>query len=249
MILSQTLRRAVQQNAEGTATIYKGRRQTWKAFSDRIARLAAGIEALLSESHARVAILSLNSDRYLEYFYAVPWAGGILNPVNIRLAPPEIAYTLNDSGSSVLFVDDAFSAMLPVLRPLLKTVEHVVFMGEGTRPEGCIDYESLISESEPMADKAEGGQELAGLFYTGGTTGRSKGVMLSHDNLVFNALNVVPEMGYGQGTIYMHAGPMFHLADMASTFAVTLAGGTHAIVPRFDVEEVLSLIQTERVTH
>lgn len=249
MILSQTLRRAVQQNASGTATVYKGRRQTWKAFSERIARLAAGIYALLPESNARVAILSLNSDRYLEYFYAVPWAGGILNPVNIRLAPPEIAYTLNDSGSSVLFVDDAFSAMLPVLRPLLKNVEHVVFMGDGPRPEGCIDYESLISESAPMEDQAEGGQQLAGLFYTGGTTGRSKGVMLSHDNLVFNALNVVPEMGYGQSTIYMHAGPMFHLADMASTFAVTLAAGTHAIVPRFDVEEVLSLIQTERVTH
>jgi long-chain acyl-CoA synthetase len=73
--------------------------------------------------------------------------------------------------------------------------------------------------------------------------------MLSHDNLVFNALNVVPEMGYGPDAIYMHAAPMFHLADMASTFAVTLAAGTHAIVPRFDVQEVLSLIQTERVTH
>lgn len=162
MILSQTLRRAVQQNAKGTATVYRGRRQTWREFSERVARLAAGIDSLRSESKARVAILSLNSDRYLEYFYAVPWAGGVLNPVNIRLAPPEIAYALNDSGSSVLFVDDAFSDMLPVLRPLLETIEHVVFMGEGACPAGCIDYESLISASAPMEDQAEGGKSWPG---------------------------------------------------------------------------------------
>jgi acyl-CoA synthetase (AMP-forming)/AMP-acid ligase II len=175
--------------------------------------------------------------------------GGALNPINIRLAPPEIAYCLNDSRSEVLFVDDAFSAMLSKLWPLLESVEHVVFMGEESLPDGCIDYESLVAESEPIQDLSEGGDELAGLFYTGGTTGRAKGVMLSHDNLVFNAINAVADMGYGPGSIYMHAAPMFHLADMASTFAVTLAGGTHGIVPRFDVEEVLSFIERERVTH
>ena len=249
MIISQTLRRAVQQNPDGIATIYKDRKRSWRDFENRVARLAAGLRALGAERGNRVAILSLNSDRYLEYFYAVPWAGGALNPVNIRLAPPEIAYSLNDSASSILFVDDAFSDMLSKLRPLLETVQHVVFMGDGSLPDGCVDYESLIAESDPMRDISEGGSELAGLFYTGGTTGRSKGVMLSHDNLVFNALNVVPEMDYGSGTIYMHAAPMFHLADMASTFAVTLAGGTHCIVPRFDIDDVLSFIERERVTH
>ena len=249
MIISQTLRRAVQQHPNGTATIYKDRKQSWREFEDRVARLAAGLLSLGIERGSRIAILSLNSDRYLEYFYAVPWAGAALNPVNIRLAPPEIAFTLNDSGSSILFVDDTFSAMLPKLRPLLDSVEHVVFMGDGELPEGCVSYEALISASKPIQDLSEGGKELAGLFYTGGTTGRSKGVMLSHDNLVFNALNVVPEMSYGPDTIYMHAGPMFHLADMASTFAVTMAGGTHGIVPRFEVGGVLGFIECEKVTH
>ncbi|MCG8535844.1 MAG: long-chain-fatty-acid--CoA ligase [Pseudomonadales bacterium] len=249
MIISQTLRRAVQQHPDGTATIYKNRKQSWREFEDRVARLGAGLQSLGIERGSRIAILSLNSDRYLEYFYAVPWAGAALNPVNIRLAPPEIAYTLNDSGSSILFVDDTFSAMLPKLRPLLDSVEHVVFMGDGELPEGCVSYEALISASKPIQDHSEGGKELAGLFYTGGTTGRSKGVMLSHDNLVFNALNVVPEMSYGPDTTYMHAGPMFHLADMASTFAVTMAGGTHGIVPRFEVDDVLGFIESEKVTH
>ena len=190
MIISQTLRRAVQQNPDGIATIYKDRKRSWRAFENRVARLAAGLRALGAERGNRVAILSLNSDRYLEYFYAVPWAGGALNPVNIRLAPPEIAYSLNDSASSILFVDDAFSDMLSKLRPLLETVQHVVFMGDGSLPDGCVDYESLIAESDPMRDISEGGSELAGLFYTGGTTGRSKGVMLSHDTVSYTHLTL-----------------------------------------------------------
>jgi acyl-CoA synthetase (AMP-forming)/AMP-acid ligase II len=249
MYISQTLRRAVQLNGQGTATVFAGRRQTWLKFEDRIARLASGLLGLGIDAGDRVAILALNSDRYLEYFYAVPWAGAAVNPVNIRLAPPEIAYTLNDSGSKVLFVDDTFAALLPSLLPQLESIKHVVFMGEGECPQGCIDYESLVASSDRVSDADAGGDDLAGLFYTGGTTGRSKGVMLSHNNLVFNALNVVAEMGYDGDTIYMHAGPMFHLADMASTFAVTLAAGTHGIVPRFDVDEVLAFIEQEKVTN
>ncbi len=249
MYISQTLRRAVQLNGKGTATVFAGRRQTWREFENRIARLANGLLDLGVGASDRIAILALNSDRYLEYFYAVPWAGAAVNPVNIRLSPPEIAYTLNDSGSKVLFVDDTFAALLPSLQSQLESIKHVVFIGEGECPEGCIDYESLVANSERISDANTGGNDLAGLFYTGGTTGRSKGVMLSHNNLVFNALNVVAEMGYDCDTVYMHAGPMFHLADMASTFAVTLAAGTHGIVPRFDVDEVLAFIEQEKVTN
>lgn len=249
MYISQTLRRAVQLNGQGTATVFAGRRQTWCQFEARVARLAGGLTGLGVGTGERVGILALNSDRYIEYFYATSWAGAAVNPVNTRLAPPEIAYTLNDSGSKVLFVDETFAPLIPALRSQLDSVEHVVFIGEGELPQNCIDYEALITQSEPVSDADAGGSELAGLFYTGGTTGKSKGVMLSHDNLVFNALNVVAEMGYDRDTIYMHAGPMFHLADMASTFAVTLAAGTHGVVPRFDIEHVLEFIQQEKVSH
>ena len=77
MIISQTLRRAVQQHPNGTATIYKDRKQSWREFEGRVARLAAGLLSLGIERGSRIAILSLNSDRYLEYFYAVPWAGAV----------------------------------------------------------------------------------------------------------------------------------------------------------------------------
>lgn len=249
MYLTQTLRRAVQISGNKTATVFGARRQTWREFEQRIARLAGAFRAMGINDDDRIAILSLNSDRYVEYFYAVAWAGAAANPVNIRLAVPEIAYTLEDSASSILLVDDTFAAMLPALVPLLTTVRHIVYMGDGATPDGCENYEALIAASVPVRDANAGGDRLAGLFYTGGTTGKSKGVMLSHDNLVYNALNVIPVMGYNDASVYLHAGPMFHLADMASTFAVTMAGATHCAVARFDVDAVLGAIQKERVTH
>lgn len=249
MFITQTLRRAVQINGKGIATIFGERRRTWAQFQERVARLASALKDMNVGQEDRVAILSLNSDHYLEYFYGVAWAGAASNPVNIRLAPPEIAYTLNDSGSAVLFIDDAFSKMLPALRPLLTVVRHVVFIGDGPCPDSCIEYERLLAQSAPIPDANAGGSDLAGLYYTGGTTGKSKGVMLSHDNIVYNALNVLAALGYDDRSIYLHAAPMFHLADMASTFAVTMAAGTHVAVPRFDVDAVLGMIAKHRVTH
>jgi long-chain acyl-CoA synthetase len=249
MFITQTLRRAVQTNAKGTATICGERNQTWAQLQERVARLAGALQELGVGRGDRVAILALNSDRFVEYIYGVAWAGAASNPVNIRLAPAEIAYTLEDSGSSVLFVDDTFAQVLPALRPLLTTVRHVIFIGDGPCPEGCLDYEKLLAESAPVPDADAGGSDLAGLFYTGGTTGKSKGVMLSHDNIVYNALNVLPTLGYDERAVYLHAAPMFHLADMASTFALTKVGGTHVTVPSFDVDAVLQAIATHRVTH
>ncbi|MDF3029807.1 MAG: long-chain-fatty-acid-CoA ligase [Moraxellaceae bacterium] len=249
MSLTQGLHRALQTRGNNLATIHAERRRTWREVGARVARLAGALRALGVGPEDRAAILSLNSDRYVEYFYAVAWAGAACNPVNIRLAPAEIAYTLNDSGSRVLFIDATFAPLLAALRPAMTTVEHIIYMGDGTAPDGCLAYEQLVATGALIPDAAVGGDALAGLFYTGGTTGKSKGVMLTHANLVANALNVLPALGYDAGTIYLHAAPMFHLADMASTFAVTMAGATHCAVPRFDVENVLSTIARERVTH
>lgn len=249
MYLSQCVNRAVQINPNGIATVIGERKRSWKEFADRIARLAQGLKCLGLETEDRVAILSLNSDRYLEYFFGVPWAGGIVVPINIRLAPPEIIYTLNDSGTKILVVDDAFAAMLPALKGNMDTVTHIVFAGEGETPEGCINFEDLIKDNPPAEDAGRKDDEVAGLFYTGGTTGRSKGVMLTHNNLLSNALNMIPASGLNEEVVYLHAAPMFHLADCASTFAITLVGGCHSFIPKFDPEDTLKAIVNDQVTN
>src|SRR6185437_621891 len=105
MHLTQGLKRAAQTRPRGVSTIFRDRRRTWHETDDRIARLAAGLRRCGLRKGDRAAILALNSDRYFEYLFAVPAAGGITVPHNTRLAPPEIAYILEDSGATILFVD------------------------------------------------------------------------------------------------------------------------------------------------
>ncbi|MHA7833819.1 MAG: long-chain-fatty-acid--CoA ligase [Algiphilus sp.] len=249
MRITQTLRRAVQTRVQARATLCGDREQTWESLEARVARLAAALRALGVAEGDRVAILALNSDRYLEVIYAVAWAGAVANPVNIRMAPAEIAYTLEDSDAQVLFIDATFAPMLPALRAAAPSLAQVVYTDDVDPPEGCHAYEALIAAHARIEDAEVGGDALAGLFYTGGTTGKPKGVMLSHDNIMFNTLNGLPALDYDPSAVYLHAAPMFHLADMSNTHCVTVVGGTHAIIPRFDVDALLAMIARAGVTH
>jgi long-chain acyl-CoA synthetase len=248
MYITQGLRRAAQVKPNGTATIFRDRRRSWRDTEDRVARLAGGLVRLGVAHGGRAAILALNSDRYFEYLLAVPMAGRAVVPINIRLAPPEIAYILEDSGSDILFIDDRFAPMLEALKGRMGAVREIVYLGDGPPPVGMRPYEDLLSAPR-IADAIGAENDLAGIFYTGGTTGKAKGVMLSHRNLVMNAANVVPAFGYDADTIYLHAGPMFHLADGASTLAVTVVAGVHVFVPAFDPGDFLATVQREKVTH
>ena len=248
MSVTQGLRRALQTNSGGTATICGDRERTWAEFADRVVRLAGSLRELGACDGERVAIVALNSDRYLEYYYAVPWAGGIVVPVNIRLAVPEILQVLDDSGASVLVVDDTFAPLLPAIREKSGTVRQVLFAGEGETPPGTVAWEDA-AVGDPVDDAAGASDDVYGLFYTGGTTGRAKGVMLTHGNIVSNAQNVIPPMRYDESTCYLHVAPMFHLADCGSTFAVTMCAGRHAFVPKFDPAATVAAIDRFGVTH
>lgn len=249
MRLTQAVDRAALIRADGLATRMGKREQNWEQFRSRISRLAQGLVDLGVTPGDRVALLAHNSDRYLEWLFAVPWAGGVFVPVNTRLAAPEVAYWLADSGSRLLFVDDSFVPMLRDLQGQMDGLEKLVYVGDGPAPEGLLHYESLLEGCAERADAGRSDDDLAGLFYTGGTTGVSKGVMLSHTNLLANALNVLPLLGLGTETYWLHAGPMFHLADGTGTFAVALMGGGHGFLPRFDPLAALQAIAGERPTH
>ncbi|HSI00847.1 MAG TPA: long-chain fatty acid--CoA ligase [Reyranella sp.] len=246
--LTQGLRRALQTRPRSPSTAFGTRRRTWMQTADRVARIAGALTALGVQPGDRVAILALNSDRYFELMYALPWIGAVMVPINTRLAAPEIAYILEDSGAVGLFIDAAMAHHLTTLDGRMPGVREVIWLDDIASPDGMLHFEDLTAD-DPLEDVGAADDELAGLFYTGGTTGRSKGVMLSHRNLVVNALNAVAGIGFNTDTAYIHSGAMFHLADGASTFGVTQAGGRHAFVSRFEPVDVLQTIQSEKVTH
>lgn len=250
MYLTQGLHRAVQADPDGIATIYADRTRTFREHADRIARFASGLRAIDGvERGDRVANLSLNSDRYAEYLLAVPWADLVLNPVNIRWAPPEIAYSLNDSGTKVLLVDDAFAPIVPALREKAPGIVEFIHCGDGPTPEGTVSYEDIVAQSAPVPDAHRSGDELAGIFYTGGTTGFPKGVMLTHANMVTSALGTVATGELlGSSAVLLHAAPMFHLADLAAWAGQVLLGGPHVMVPMFEPVTVFEAIEKHRPT-
>jgi len=248
MYVGQGLRRAAQVRPNGTATIFRDRRRTWREVQDRVTRMAGGlVRSGLSEG-GRAAILSLNSDRYFEFLLGVPLAGGAVVPINIRLAAPEIQYILEDSSAEFLFIDDRFAPVLDTLNGRMGSVRHLIYLGEGVLPNGMRAYEDLL-RAAPITDSGRGDTALAGIFYTGGTTGKAKGAMLSHGNLVTNATNIVTAFGYDAQSVYLHAAPMFHAADGASTLAITMLGGVHAFIPAFEPTDFLAAVQREKITH
>jgi acyl-CoA synthetase (AMP-forming)/AMP-acid ligase II len=249
MYLTQGLHRATRETPDRPATIFGDRVRTWAQCADRVARLAGARAHLGLARGGRVAMLAMNSDHYHEYLLAVPWAGGVVTPVNVRWSPAEIAFSLVDAGVEILLVDDAFVGLVPEIRHAAPVLRHVVHAGEEPTPEGLLPVEALIAEHRPVPDAGRGGDDPYGIYYTGGTTGTPKGVVLTHANLTTSALGsaatgafVVP------GGRLLHAAPMFHLADGAAWVGRNAVGGTHVIVPSFTPLGVARAIEEHGVT-
>ncbi|MDM0111847.1 long-chain-fatty-acid--CoA ligase [Variovorax sp. J22R133] len=248
MYLTQTLHRAARVHPKKTATIFGSRRTDYATMQERVARLAGAFRTAGVNTGDRVGILSLNSDRYLEYYFGTYWAGGVVNPCNIRWSASEIAYALADCDTRVLLVDDQFLPVLAQIRGLAPCISTVIHCGDAETPDGLLGYEKLIAANAPAEESVRGGEDLAGVFYTGGTTGSPKGVMLPHRALYVNALALQGAWGEMGNMVGLHAAPMFHLADGAFTNALAMAGGTHVMVPMFHPGSVAQAIERERVT-
>lgn len=248
MPLTLSLHRAVQAKPDALAIVFGERRLSFRQFTDRVARLAGGLRDLGMATDARVGILALNSDRYLETAMAVWWGGGVLNPVNTRWSVPEIVYSLDDCDTRILLVDDTF---LPLAAGITVSARHApvfVYLGDGPLPEGMIAYESLIADRPPAADAFRSGDDLACIMYTGGTTGFPKGVMQSHLNLWAAAMQRLAQMPVPPGGFSLQVAPLFHIAGLGRAVTQFVAGEAQAIVATFDPAEVLRLIEQEGIT-
>ncbi|NIB38178.1 long-chain fatty acid--CoA ligase [Pseudomaricurvus alkylphenolicus] len=247
--LTQPLKTVAMAKPNKLATIMGERQHTWSEMQDRVSRLAKGLRDLGVNQGDRVAMLSLNSDRYLEYYYAVWWSGGLVVPLNTRWSATENAYALNDSGAKILLVDRAFSLQLDDIQKEANGVKSVIFCDDGEVPAGMLDYEALIRGYQPCDDAERSGDDLAGIYYTGGTTGFPKGVMLSHQAIWYNNVVNSVNVNYNRGGAYLHAAPMFHLADGAYSGATMSSGMTHVFLPTFDPQRAMDMVEQYSVTH
>ena len=150
MNVTHGLRRALQINPNGLAIVFGDRKKSWREVGDRVARLAAGIRALGAQAGDRVAILSLNSDRYLELYLAAGWSGTVIVPLNIRWSPLENEDAMRDCRAGILFVDKAFAAVAATLAGTIPGLK-LIYADDGETPAGMESYEALIARSSADA--------------------------------------------------------------------------------------------------
>ena len=246
MYMTQCLQRTLQQNPDHIATIFASRRHTYGEYAERVARLAGALQTLGMAAGDRVGMLALNSDRYLEYIMGVWWGGGVLNPVNVRWSVPEIVYSLDDCATAILIVDEHFAGLAEGIRNTARQAPRFIYAGEGEVPVGMLAYEQLIAQAAPVQDAGRGGEDLACIMYTGGTTGFPKGVMQSHWNLWSACMPRMVDMPPIRGGQLL--APLFHVAGMARALIQFLAGESHVLVSGFDALQTLQIIEQERVT-
>ena len=245
--LTQGLHRTLQQKPDHMATRYCGRQTTFGELGDRVARLAAALQAQGVQEGDRIAMLSQNSDRYLEYLLATWWAGAVINPVNTRWSTPEIAYSLNDCSSRVLIVDDTFLDRALELQAQSPSVSTLIHVGDRETPAGLLSWETLVASHGPIPDVRAGGSTLAAILYTGGTTGHPKGVMVSHDNLWSAAVARLGQSNSPPEGVSLLLTPFFHVAGLGRLIIQVIMGQSSVILPRFEPELVLRAIQDEGV--
>jgi long-chain acyl-CoA synthetase len=232
MIHTHSLGRAARYYSERTALSSGGRRSTFRELHERVARLAAALSRHGFRVGDRLAILLPNESEYIELVYACAWLGVIAVPLNTRLSAIEIDHVLADASPRGLIRHSSLPA--PTVRPLWERV---------------LDEEPLDVEAGSPPDPIYDPSAVFALIYTSGTTGRPKGVMLTHANILANVDHVNYWMPYREGGVYLHAAPIFHIADFPFMFASPAFGARQVTIPKFSPRSFCETVEGERVTH
>jgi fatty-acyl-CoA synthase len=245
------LRYAEQQFPGKTAVVCQDQRFTYAQFADRAARLAGALRVAGVKVGDRVAFLSMNCHRLLEAYFGVLDAGAVLLPLNYRLASHELAYILNDSGATTLFLGQDFIPIVDSFRLKLTTVRSCHLLDADPQAEWLApqNYDQLLAAATPhRADVTSIDEDsLCELFYTSGTSAHPKGVMLTHRNIYLHAMNIALFHHMKSEDVFLHAIPLFHANGWGAAHTITLVGAMHIMSPRFIPQEIFRLVERERV--
>ncbi len=242
--LVRALRAVIRHNGPRPAMLDVAKTYSWNEFGERVGRAAGALKALGVDPGARFAVLARNGFRFEELKWAGFWLGAVPVPINWRLAPPEIAAMLDDAEVKALLVENHFQSALDH-EALGAWKKKAVVIGDSAGPSlGA--YEDMIARASalPPADPAP--DDDAMLIYTGGTTGRSKGVQLTHANIIANGMAFGLAIGARREQTYLHAAPMFHSADLLA-MGWFLQGAAQCFLPAFSPGAFLDAIQQFRV--
>jgi fatty-acyl-CoA synthase len=236
-------------------------RYTYADFNRRVSRLANALTALGVGPGDTVAMMDVDSHRYLECYFAVPMMGAVLHKVHIRLSPEQILYTINHAEDDVIIVNSMLLPLLEAIADKITTVKKFVLISEdGETPPSKItfdgEYDQLVNAASDSYDFPDFDENtMATTFYTSGTTGNPKGVYFSHRQLVLHTYGLLTAMGgfksqanVNSGDIYMPLTPMFHVHAWGVPYLMTMIGAKQIYPGRYEPEMILKLVLKEKVT-
>jgi len=228
--------------------IFESKPVTYGEMAARATSLAAGMHERGISSGDVVALLSYNSTEFLEAIFAANYLGAIIMPINWRLAAPEVRYLLEHSEARALVCDEA---LVPLADNATNELESVVLRAcVSTRAaDGWIGLADLRSASAAPPPVRTAGDDIHRLMYTSGTTGRPKGVMLTHANLAWKNLTHIVQFGFTSTDLGLACGPLYHVGALDLTTTSLVAAGATTIIHRtFDAAAVVGEIERSRVT-
>ena len=228
-------------------------RRTYGELADRCERLAGATLDLGLRPGDAVSVLAPNVSMALEAAFGFPMARVVFNALNTRLSPGELAWIVGHAESKVLFADHALEETARSIQHQAPGLRVVVShdsggSGGGSDATDC-EYEALLAAAEPHRSHTSDEHAVLSLNYTSGTTGHPKGVMYSHRGANLNALAMAAQTGLHSDTVFLWTLPMFHCNGWCFPWAVTAAGGTHAMLRTLDPAAVWRHIRDDGVTH
>ncbi|MFD3534126.1 long-chain fatty acid--CoA ligase [Streptomyces sp. NPDC058664] len=241
--------RRARKTPDRVAVVHEDRALTYRELHQRVLRLAHALRALGVARGDRIAYLGPNHPAFLETLFAAGTLGAVFVPLNTRLAAPELAYNLGDSGSTVL-VHGPEQDGTARAAAAAADVRHRIAPA-GPDQDGVLGYEELLAGAGtgPL-DEAVAPEDPCMIMYTSGTTGRPKGAVLSHANITWNSVNVLVDTDLTGDEVTLVVAPLFHTAGLNMTCLPTLLkGGRVILLGTFDAERVLELIEDLRVTY
>ena len=252
MTIGDQLARHARTNGDQVALVFEDTARTYRQLDERVSRLANALRERGVGSGDRVAVLGLNAIEVVECFFATTRLGAICVPVNFRLVADEIAYQLTDSGARAVVVQAPFADVMGQAREKVGGVDACLVFGGGADLPGTEDYERALAAAAPEFDELDVDEQApAFIMYTSGTTGRPKGAVLTHHNLLMHAFSNMAHMGVQQDDkVWMAAAPLFHIAGLAGLLPTLLLGGKSVLLPTrgFDPVATVDLLERERVS-
>lgn len=249
--LPQRLKQSAQLYSSKPAFCGGGRSLLYEEFARAAGRIAAGLAERGLKKGDRVGLYCVNSSSFALAYFGILKAGCAVVPINLLLNPKEAAFILNDAGAAAIVYHEAFAPALPLIRESCPSIGFAVCIGTRKAAEADLPFNELLESQAPEPDISfQPEEDLAVILYTSGTTGRPKGAMLTHRNLISDADSVIEALKLAPGTeTFLVVLPMFHaFAATAGMIVPLLSGSAIAPVPKFDPVQVADAIAATRAT-